>query len=161
MKSAFASLALVSILLTGCASASIVPMSKNTVAINTRAAPICHTTGAVSVAKKMAAVTTIKQGYQRFVVLGFGAQDNTRVVTTGPTYSSTTAQVTGFGNTAYGTANTTYGGQMTYVAGGNNAQMQVAMLNPGDPGYDQGIDARDTLGPDWQKIVDNGINSCF
>jgi hypothetical protein len=112
----------------GCASASVVPMSKNRVAINTRAAPICHTTGAVSVAQKMAAITTIRQGYERFVVLGYGAEDNTRVISTGPTYATTTGSFSRFGNTGYGTATTTFGGQNTFIAGGNNAEMQIVML---------------------------------
>lgn len=145
----------------GCASASVVPMSKNRVAINTRAAPICHTTGAVSVAQKMAAITTIRQGYERFVVLGYGAEDNTRVISTGPTYATTTGSFSRFGNTGYGTATTTFGGQNTFIAGGNNAEMQIVMLNAQDEGFEEGIDARQVLGPDWQKALEQGVNSCF
>jgi hypothetical protein len=109
----------------------------------------------------MAAVATIKAGYQRFVVGGFGTQNNTRVVSTGPTYSNTTGTFNQFGNSVSGTAHTTYGGQMTYLAGSNNAEMQIIMLNPGDAGFDDGLDARATLGSDWQKKVEDGINSCF
>lgn len=109
----------------------------------------------------MAAVATIKAGYERFVVGGFGTMNNTRVVSTGPSYATTTGTFNRFGNSVYGTANTTYGGSNTFVAGSNEAEMQITMLNPGDPGYEQGIDARTALGPDWQKKVDDGINNCF
>lgn len=161
MKLALIAAAAAALLLAGCASSSIVPMSKNRVAINTRAAPICRTTGATSVATKMAAVETIKRGYERFIVLGFGAQNNTRVVTTGPTYSTTTGSARVFGNSVYGSSRTKYGGQMTTLAGGNDAQMEVVMLNRGDSGFEQGVDAKDTLGPDWRKVVEDGINTCF
>lgn len=109
----------------------------------------------------MAAIATIKAGYQRFVVGGFGTANNTRVVSTGPTYATTTGTFSWMGKTTYGTANTSYGGQSTYVTGSNNADMRIIMLNAGDAGYDQGIDAMSALGPDWQKKVADGINNCF
>ncbi len=149
------------LLIGGCASAQFTKLSKNQAVISTRAAPVCHTTGAVSVANQMAAISTIREGYQRFIVLGIGSQDNTRVFASGPTYANTTGQVTTFGNTAYGSARTTYGGSTMMVAGSNNAQMQIVMLNPGDDGFENGIDARQTLGPDWQKRVDEGITNCL
>ena len=149
------------VLLSSCASSSITPLSRNSATISTSAAPICRTTGAASVANQMAAVATIKAGYERFVVGGFGTENNTRVVSTGPTYSNTTGTFNRLGNTVYGSANTTYGGQTSYLAGSNNAEMQIFMLNPGDAGYEQGLDARATLGSEWQKKVESGINSCF
>jgi hypothetical protein len=109
----------------------------------------------------MAAISTIREGYKRFIVLGYGTQDNTRVVTTGPTYSNTTGRVSRVGNVAFGSAHTTYGGSMVSVQGSNNAEMQIVMLNPGDPGYEDGIDAKDTLGPDWEKRVEDGITNCL
>lgn len=153
--------ALAAMALSGCASAQMTKLSKNQAVISTRAAPVCHTTGAVSVANQMAAISTIREGYQRFIVLGIGSQDNTRVFSTGPTYANTTGQISTFGNTAYGTARTTYGGSTLMVAGSNNAQMQIVMLNPGDSGFEDGIDARRTLGPDWQERVEKGVTNCL
>ena len=52
------------------------------------------------------------------------------------------------------------GRRQEYVlTGSNNAEMQ--MLNPGEAGFEQGIEAKSTLGQDWQKKVDSGINNCF
>ena len=113
-----------------CTSSSVTPTARNSVLISTRAAPICGTQGAIAVANQTAAIATIKQGYNRFIIVGAGAQDNTRVVTTGPTYSTTRGTFNTLGGTVYGSANTFYGGQQTSITGGNNAQMQVVMFNP-------------------------------
>lgn len=161
MKKSIVILCVSSALLCSCASGSITPLSRNSAIVSASAAPVCRTTGAATVAQQMAAVATIKAGYERFVVGGFGTQNNTRVVSTGPTYSNTTGTFNRFGNSVYGTANTTYGGQATYLAGSNDAQMQIFMLNPGDDGFEQGLDARQLLGPEWQKKVEEGINSCL
>ena len=154
-------LATLSALLNGCASSAITRLTGNQAMITTRAAAVCGTTGAASVAERMAAVATIKQNYERFVVGGFGTENNTQLVTTGPTYANTNISMNQFGNTAYGSARTTFGGQMTYLRGSNDAQMRVIMLNPGDQGFEQGIDAKQVLGPEWRKLVDEGINHCF
>ena len=54
------------------------------------------------------------------------------------------------------------GRRQEYVlTGSNNAEMQIVMLNPGEAGFEHGIDAKSTLGQDWQKKVDSGINNCF
>ncbi len=153
--------AIAAVFLGGCASSSITRLAKNRAVVSTSAAPVCRTTGAESVANQMAAIATIQAGYQRFVVVGFGSENNTRLVTTGPSYANTTGTFNRVGNTVYGTANTTYGGQTTFVAGSNNAQMEVVMLNPQDPGFEQGLDAKASLGPEWQKKVNEGINNCF
>lgn len=152
---------IISISMSACASSSVTQLSRNTAVVSTSAAPVCRTTGAASVANQMAAVATIKAGYSRFIVGGFGTQNNTRVVSTGPSYSTTTGTFNRFGNAVYGNANTTYGGSNTFVAGSNEAEMQIVMLNPGDAGYADGIDARGVLGSDWQKKVEGGINNCF
>lgn len=50
---------------------------------------------------------------------------------------------------------------MTFPSSGNNAQMQIVMLKRGDDGFDESVDAKQTFGPDWAKIVEKGINTCF
>ena len=50
---------------------------------------------------------------------------------------------------------------MTYLAGSNNAEMELVMLNRGDRGFEEAVDAKETLGPEWQKKVEKGINTCF
>ncbi|HEY9012621.1 MAG TPA: hypothetical protein VIN06_16565 [Devosia sp.] len=161
MKASIVLVAIAATFLASCASSSITRLSKNRAVVSTSAAPVCRTTGAATVANQMAAITTLKSGYERFIVLGIGTANNTRLVSTGPTYSNTTGSFNQMGNTVYGTAHTTYGGQMTYLAGSNNAEMELVMLNRGDPGFEEGLDARETLGPEWQKKLEKGINTCF
>lgn len=157
----FAGVALCAMALSSCASSSITQLAKNRAVVSTSAAPICRTTGAASVANQMAAITTIKQGYERFVVVGFGTENNTQLVRTGPTYADTSGSFNRFGNTVYGSSRTTYGGQTTFVSGSNDAQMEVVMLKAGDPGYEEGLDAKTVLGPEWRKKVEEGVASCL
>lgn len=135
-------------ILAGCAATSITPISKNQVLISTNAAPACGTDGAAKVASQMAAVATLRSGYQRYVLQAAGVQNNTRVVSTGPTYATT------YGSTTY------FGGSTSYLSGSNNAEFAVLMLNPGDHGYSNGLDAKSILGSEWEKKVRDGINTC-
>jgi hypothetical protein len=34
------------------------------------------------------------------------------------------------------------------------------MFNEGDAGYENALDARTILGPEWQKVVAEGVNTC-
>ena len=146
--------------LAGCASTAVTPISKNQVLISTSAAPACGTEGAAKVASQMAAVATLRAGYKRYVVQGGGVQNNTRVVSTGPTYATTYGSASIYGNTAYGSSTTFYGGQTSYLAGSNNAEFAIKMFNPGEPGYANGIDAKTVLGKEWEKKVREGIKTC-
>lgn len=148
------------ILVAGCAETSVTPISRNEVIISTSAAPACGRTGAARVASQMAAVETLRRGFERYVVLGAQSQNNVRAITTGPTSATTTGTFNTFGNTTTGNSTTTFGGSQTIFTGSNDADLRVLMLNRGERGFQQGIDARQTLGPDWQKLVADGINSC-
>lgn len=116
--------------------------------------------GAARVASQMAAVATLRQGYQLYVILGGGVRDNTRVVRTAPTYATTYGSASVYGNTSYGSSTTYFGGGSTYIVGSNNAEFGVMMFKPGEAGYDNGIDAKSVLGKDWEKKVKDGINTC-
>ena len=42
-----------------------------------------------------------------------------------------------------------------------NEDVIIQMLSPGDPGYDNGLSARQVLGADWEAIVAEGTpNTC-
>ncbi|HEY9104789.1 CC0125/CC1285 family lipoprotein [Chitinimonas sp.] len=59
---------------------------------------------------------TLKHGFTHFVVVNTQSRNNVAAVTT-PTQSYTTANATAFGNTAYGSSQTTtYGGQTFLIA---------------------------------------------
>lgn len=148
------------LMLAGCAGSSVVQVSRNQAIIETNAAPVCGTRGAMAVANQMAAVATLRAGFQRYMIAAAGAQNNTTVMSTGPTYSTTTGTFNTYGNTTYGTMNTNYGGRQFFVAGTNDARVGVVMFNPGDPGYGDALDAKTTLGPEWETKVREGIRTC-
>src|SRR3954465_6916661 len=87
------------LLTSGCASTSLMQLSRNEAVVSASAAPVCHTAGASSAASQGAAIATLKQGFQRFVIVGYGAEDNTHLVATGPTYATTTGTYDRVGNT--------------------------------------------------------------
>ena len=58
------------ILVSACAQTSVQPLSQNSFKIATTAAPACGAQGARDVAFKAAAIEVIKQGGDRFIILG-------------------------------------------------------------------------------------------
>lgn len=146
--------------LSACASTSVTPVAKNKIIINTSAAPICNGSGAQSVAAKMAAIETLRRGYQRFVIVGIESADNVSVTRTGPTYAYTNSSYQGIGNSVYGNSTTRYGGGSTIVSGSHDTALGVIMLNPGDPGFENGVDAKSALGGKWQELVKKGVSTC-
>lgn len=147
-------------LVTACVSTDVTPLSRSQFVISSSAAPACGVSGARRVVTRMAAVHTLRSGYDRFLIEGGDARNNVSVVQTPPTSAYTTGQVTTYGNTAYGSATTTYSGGGVIYSGSNDADMLVRMLQPGDLDYDNGVDAREFLGPDWQQLVQDGIQTC-
>jgi len=73
------------LLLAACASASVLPMSADTLQISARAAPICGGAGAESIAFRRAAVETIRHNFDRFIILNAQALNNVKVVMAPPT----------------------------------------------------------------------------
>ena len=145
--------------ITACARTEIIPTAKNQAVISTSAAPVCGTEGALRVANQMAAVATLRQGYERFFLSGVGTDSNVQVYQVPGSTSYTTGTVNIVGNSAYGSFQT-YTPPTTVVSGRNYAEMQVYMVNRGDPGYQNALDARRVLGPDWQEKVADGIQTC-
>lgn len=143
-----------------CVSTDVTQLSRNQFIISTSAAPACGTSGARRVVNRMAAVETIRQGYDRFIIAGARTENNVGAVRTPPTTAYTTGQATTYGNTTYGSATTTYSGGGVMYYGSNDADLHVVMLGPNDPGYEDAIDARQTLGPEWERLVREGIRTC-
>ncbi|QYK43168.1 MAG: hypothetical protein KF887_08750 [Paracoccaceae bacterium] len=147
-------------LLSSCASTSVTPVARNQIIINTSAAPVCGSSGAQGVAARMAAVETIRRGFERFVIVGAQSANNVGVIQRSPTYATTTGTLQNYGNTTYGNATTTFGGGGPMIYGSHDAALGVVMLNRADPGYSNGVDAKGVLGPKWQEMVEKGITTC-
>jgi hypothetical protein len=124
--------------------------------IQTAAAPVCGGQGAIRVAQQLAAIETVRAGYDRYIITGGQAQNNVSV-----------SQMPGSYNTAgtYGDgvyqATTTYQPGPTIVSGTHDQELAIMMLREGEPGAKQAVSARDTLGSDWQEKVSKGVRTCL
>ncbi|MEZ5888030.1 MAG: hypothetical protein R3D56_14280 [Paracoccaceae bacterium] len=150
----------VAMMLSACAATSVTPVSKNQVIISTSAAPACGRAGAAKVASKMAAVETLRRGYQRYLIAGANSANNVSAIQTGPSYANTYGNASFYGNSAYGNSTTYFGGQQTILVGSNDADLAVIMFNPGERGFATAIDAKAELGDGWEKLVKEGIRTC-
>ena len=160
MKTYFLGAVISAISLVGCAKTAITPISQNQFLLSTSAAPACGASGAAKVVSQMAAVETLRRGYDRFVILGAGSQNNVSVVNNGPTYASTSSRYSAYGNQVYGNSTTTFGGGGPNIVGTRDASLMVLTLKKGDKDYGQGIDAKQALGPEWEEKVSKGISTC-
>ena len=142
--------------LAACAHTVSTPLANDVVKITTSAAQVCGHTGAEKVAINNAAVTTLKRGYDKFIVVGGRYANNTRVVGHTPIDTNTYGNTSIYGNTAYsGYTSTTTGGVPIY-GGSHDQSMIIKMFKNGDPNGVRAIDARKFLGSDWQNEVRKG-----
>ena len=148
------------LLLSACATTTVTQMARNQIMLSTSAAPACGVSGAQLVATRMAAVETIRHGFSRFVINGVQAQNNVQVIERPFTGAYTTSTYNGCGNSIYGQSQTQFTGGGVMYFGSNDSELFVTMLNPGDAGYLDGVDAQSTLGPKWRKFVQDGISTC-
>jgi hypothetical protein len=156
----FAVAAAAVVLVSACARTNATLVSRNQVLISTSAAPACGRAGAARVASQMAAVETLRNGYSRFIIQQSGSASNVQVVQRPPTGAFTTGTFNTFGGTTHGTAQTTFTGGGPMIFGAHDADLMVLMLNPGDPNYANGVDARQVLGSNWEELVAKGIRTC-
>lgn len=145
--------------LAGCTSSSAVRTSQNTAIIQTSAEPMCGSTGAARVAAKQAAIETIKAGYDRYIITG-AASDSSVGVTQLPGQYHTSGTANVYGN--YGTFNATsvYQPGPTIVTGSYDQSFAIRMFKDGEAGANQAVSAREALGPEWEKIVKDGVRMC-
>ena len=148
---------LIANILGGCASSSVMDLDSNTIQIATSAAPVCGAQGAQQVAIKRAAYETLRHGYDSYIILGAQAQNNVGVVgytpITANTYSNGTVNTYGGTGTFNGTSNTYVTGGQPIIAGTHDQGLAIHMFHVGEQGSESAIDAKRTLGPDWQKIL--------
>jgi len=155
MRTAFLALT-GALILGGCARGEAVRTSANTMIIQTGAAPICGGTGALHVAQQLAAVETIRAGFDRYIITGGQAQNNVSVSQMPGSYNTTATYGGGFYQ-----GQTTYQPGPTIVAGSHDQGLAVVMFREGDAGAQQAVSARDVLGPDWPDKVKSGIRTCL
>jgi hypothetical protein len=148
--------------LAGCARSSAIPLSADTIQLTTSAARVCGATGAQSAAVRRASIETLQRGFDRFLILGGGYENDIRVVGHTPVVANTTGTAVAYGGNGYGTAygqsQTTYSGGQPIVAGSHKQGLTVKMFKDGDPAGANAVSARSTLGPNWQDAIKEGGN---
>src|ERR1700712_664651 len=142
--------------LAACAEASGVRVSQNEMMIESRAAPRCGGVGAFKVAQQQAAIETIKAGYDRFRIEDAESANNTYLEEQ-PGYYQTYRQKDASGSRY---SETTYTPGYVLTRGHRNQRLTVKMFRYAERGGENAIPARETLGPDWPRIVRNGISGC-
>lgn len=140
----------------GCAQTDTMRVSANEMIISTSAAPICGGQGAARVAQKMAAIETIRAGYDRYVILDARRSSNIDVVQMPGSYN-TSGSVSPYGSFR---ATTTYTPGPSFVSGTHDQSIAVRMFKNGQQGASSAISARDALGPKWASLVKSGVATC-
>ena len=143
------------LLLGGCASANTIQTSKNTAIVSSSAAPACGGIGAARVAQRQAAVATLKAGYDSYVIQDAASENTVHVVQTPGIYNTTAVA-----NGNFVTATTTYQPGVPIVTGRRGQAFAVRMFKDGEPGSENALSARDALGPDWQKKMNEVVMTC-
>ena len=129
---------LLTIALAACSKASVVPISATEFRVAVDAHPNCGPTGAQKFAVDSAAVATIKQGFDLFIVVGV----DERSVASG----------------AFVTPGILSRGGVAGIARRHHNAIQVRIFKHGDKGAQGAIDARRHLGADWPTKVKRGVS---
>ena len=154
---------LIPIVLVGCARSSVLDYASDTIQITTSAASVCGRSGAQDVANRRAAIETINRGYDRYIVLNAGYENDVRVVGHTPVIANThgSGTITGMGNSAYvsGHSTTYYSGGTPIVGGSHTQGIVIKMFRNGDAAGANAIDARRMLAYKWDS--DEGTDADF
>lgn len=156
MKWTVTLVAALALALGGCAGGEAIRTSANTMLVQAGAAPACGPQGALRVAQRVAAVETIRAGFDRFIVTGTQGQSNIALVQ-GPGTASTTIS----GSGGFYQARTMFTPGPTFEVGSHDRGLAVVMFRNGEPGAANAVDARETLGKDWAELVKTGIRTCL
>ncbi|WP_245305924.1 hypothetical protein [Bradyrhizobium sp. LTSP849] len=130
--------------------------SANTMIVQTSAAAVCGGQGALAASQRLAAIETIRAGYDRYIITGGEAQNNVRVSQLPGSYNTEGT----YGRGSY-QATTTYQPGPTVVSGSHDQGLSIVMFHEGEPGAQQAVGAREVLGPDWEEKVKKGVSFCF
>lgn len=140
-------------LLAGCAQSSSMPLAADMVAITASTAPICGAAGVQEIAARRAAVETINKGFDRFIIVDGAYQAQPKLVGYDPMRVNTTYNY-------WGSTSTVTGGE-PIIMNDHNHRLVVKMFKEGDPAGANAISAREHLGSDWHKIVQQKTMTCM
>jgi hypothetical protein len=138
------SVPLIGLAFAACVHSSVIPPSQDTLQLTAAAAPVCGITGAQNYAARLAAVETIRHGYDRDVIVGGQYQNDVHVMgyTRVVAQTDSSATVNSFGNTATVNGNATTRIQVAHRLSAAHTTLVVKMFKEGDPAGGNAIPAR-------------------
>ncbi|SPF75191.1 hypothetical protein ALP8811_00176 [Aliiroseovarius pelagivivens] len=128
--------------------------------LKTSTAAACGPAAAARVERELAAVETLRRGYDRFEILSSSSANNTRATVLNSTDADAYDDANVYGNTANGVTVAYFGNQKVHLTGAHETNLYVHMFKPRDRGYKTAIDAKEVLGDDWKAVATRGIHSC-
>ncbi|WP_455918671.1 hypothetical protein [Ensifer canadensis] len=135
--------ALLSMALASCATTSEMPLAQNMVRLDTSARGLLFTSSAGAVTMQKAAEATLKRGYSHFRIDQAQTASGSQFVGMN-TYGSGTANASVYGNTAYGTYNSSSFSTPMY-APTRQIGVTVIMFRANEAGARGAFDAADVL----------------
>lgn len=143
MKRKFFVAALVCAALASCATTNEMPLSKNAVRLDTNASGLIFTSAAGAITMQKAAEATLRRGYTHFQLAQAQTASGSQFVGMN-TYGSGSANASVYGNTAYGTYNSSSYSTPMYAP---TAQIgvTVVMFHANEAGAKGGFDAAEVL----------------
>lgn len=153
--------ALAGVVVSGCAASSTIPLSNDTVQITTHAAPVCGMVKAQQLALKQAASETINRGFDKFVILSGQYAPLTQVFGYTPVEAHSTGVANVNGGIVTSSTDTTFSGGQPITGTSHLEGLVVKMFKDGDPSGANAISAKQTLGPDWEKISKDKTTTCL
>ena len=129
-----------SLSLVGCIRTNAIQLDADTVAVTATAAPACSAASARCIAYEDAAIQTLRDGFESFIVLGFNGQENPQLVGATPLVATTCGSP--------GFSSTTVTGGYPIIMSRHEQQIVVRMFNASDAASNQAVSARATLGLD-------------
>lgn len=125
----------------GCVSTSEMPLAKNVVRIDTTGEGLIGEMESERHTLRRAAQLTLQAGYERFILSDTAKSHSVDVVGYTPGQATTTVKQVGHQEVA----TTTYTAPQPIRIDHTRVGVTVRMLNPGDPGFEDAIDAAEEL----------------
>ena len=143
-------LLLLPVVLAGCARTSTTPVGADTIEITVHVGTICDGGDAERLARRHAAVETIRRGFDDYLVIGSVGGDH--VAEEAPATARTTL---------YGDSGRTLLSEDAPLLA-HHRMLTVRMFRAGEGDSATSVSARAVLGDDWEALVAKGApNTCF
>lgn len=149
------------LVMNGCASTTIIPVSANTVIVSTSAEADCGAQAALRIASRQAAAETIRRGFDKYMIVNSEGSSDIRQVGATPVFANTSASGNVVGNNLYVNSSTSVYGGMPIYGGSHDRNITIVMFHNGDEQGGNAIDAKSVLGPDWQKKIARPETTCL